>query len=155
MIEHLGFINKELYTDIHSMRVYKENGRVYAVDVEKVRACDPKWIPGGFVGHCYNQDQVWDTQETKDISDPFEIIERRGVWGFWKENWIALWTGGDEAHNREWAEYNNGIDPDVDYRGNEDGVFYCRKTKSGKYKKVFVKLGKIEQRCRYFYDYNF
>lgn len=79
---HLGYINMYMYSDIHSWRVSKRGDKLYATAVKKVPVAKPEWVPGGFSAICLNNDHVWSGEQTKDISEPFEIECRKGVYGY-------------------------------------------------------------------------
>lgn len=160
---HIGYINNYLYTDIESFEVFEHSGKTYAVKVEKVQACKPHVIPGGFCCHFTNLREVWGGKETREVGEPFEIVQRRGVWGHWgydvhgmildhedKDEYIAR----DKAWKIECGDTNK-----YEYEKKDNQVLIYRLTKSGKRAKKFYKVAYrdngIEKECRYFNDYNF
>lgn len=155
---HLGYINKRIYTDIDSYEVFEENGKTMAVQVEKVRACKPEQVICGFIAHCVNNDEMFDTQETKEIGEPFEITQnRKGEWGY-KSKDIIFFTDGFESEEKALAVYKPNESAKCDVYKTSEGtwaiVIYAV-TKTGKPRQKFFKLGHIVDRCNYYYDYNF
>ena len=159
---HIGYINERLYTDVKSYEVFEENGKMMAVEVEKVQACKPEFISGGFVARCVNMHEVWSGKETKEVGTPFQLTKnRKGEWGYKGYDVLFNLSG----HGQEWVEQVK-----KDYEGNtnvglyvgefEDnaGHYYINVyavTKTGKPRTKFRKLGQIEKECEYFYDFNF
>lgn len=156
---HIGYINNRLYTDIESYEVFEENGKMMAVEVEKVQACDPEFISGGFVAHCVNMEDVWGGAETKEIGTPFQISQnRQGVWGYKGRDVIISLHGFETAEKAKAAHNADDEGSDCEVFQQKDGTWSVTMyalTKTGKAKQKFFKLGHIEKECRYFYDYNY
>ena len=171
---HIGYLNKRLYTDVKSYEVFEENGKLFAVKVEKIRVCKPEFIPGGFAAHCANQDEVWRGSKTKEIGEPFEIEKKYGGYGYSAyrvECSFGCMTEDEAKHEMKAAIEDTirmrEIDPKIPEVGYE--IVSCPDnkrhpfllvgyalTKTGRRQRHFVKLGtKIEKACRYYYDYNF
>lgn len=78
------YINKKLYSDVISYRVFDINekaGTAMAIEVE--RDFTPEWVPGGFSAICTNiTDQDNAPVKDKDGAKPFAITRNKdGVWG--------------------------------------------------------------------------
>ena len=112
------YINKLLWTDVKSWRVWNIDGKkAKAIEVCK-RPVGLICIPGGFVGHFPNCGEAYaNSNDIYEEGKPFDIEERNGVWGYW---------------------YHDGT-----------------LTKTGRYRKHFEKMGKLETKCRYYRDENF
>lgn len=163
---HLGYINDYLYTDIHSYEVFQENGKTYAVKVEKVQACKPECIPGGFCCRVTNLAKVWGGKETYEVGEPFEITQYRGRWGQWDYDVCRVpLNHGDPDHfiarDKKWKlECGDTNTYEYVYEKKENQVLIYRLTKSGKRAKKFYRVAPsrdrgIEKECKYFVDYNF
>lgn len=153
----IGYINEKLYTDIKSIEVFEENGKIYAVRVEKeVGSVKPEFDVGGFAAYCTNQDEVWKNGKIVRTGKPFEVTERNGVYGYFTN------CGSRAVIHRKLLE--NGL-KEIEDRGmiarkiaeDEYQVEYWvyKPTKNGMPRKKFVKMGKLENTCKWFYDYNF
>ena len=161
---HLGYINDYFYTDVQSYEVFQENGKTYAVKVEKIQACKPESIPGGFCCHFTNLDKVWGSQETREVGQPFEIIQHRGQWGRWGfdvSGTILDHEDADQyiARDKEWKKTCNDSNQ-YEYEKLDNQVLVYRLTKSGKRARKFYKVATckdrgLEKECHYFEDYNF
>lgn len=164
---HIGYINQRLYTDIKSYEVFKEGDKLFAVQIEKIQACKPEYVPGGFAGHCTNQEEVWGGNETKEVGEPFRLEKKYGVYGHTIDNANApqvfrTEAEAEEAKRRVETSANDRefeILPIYDEDGNSVKWFELvgyPLTKTGRRQRRFVRLGeKIEKDCRYYYDYNF
>lgn len=157
MNKHLGYINVKEYTDMKSYRVFTTgDGKFYACQVVKKRACNPKFKLGGFAGRCTNQDEVWSGNDVIDIDEPFEIVNKNGVWGYYSESLIVYMSFGTRFEAEEF--FNRRIEGNEEkFRWvlNGNDVLCYAITPKGKIRKKFNKLGKFEDTCRYFFDYNF
>lgn len=161
---HIGYINDYLYTDVQSYEVFQENGKTYAVKVEKIQACKPESVPGGFCCHFTNLDKVWGGQETREVGQPFEIVQHRGHWGRWGYDVHGAILDHEDkdayiARDKEW-KLECGDTNAYEYEKKENQVLIYRLTKSGKRAKKFYRVALsrdngIEEECKYFEDYNF
>ena len=158
---HLGYINERIGTDVDSYEVYEENGKTFAVKVEKVKATDPRYTSIDGCLCCVNNEDVFDTDKTVEVGSPFEITQNKsGVWGYKSKEIIARMFGlptlsqAESCIKKPLAE---GIGYDIDKDKNGYNIFIYTLTKSGKPRNVFNKLGngKIVKTCGYYYDYNF
>lgn len=158
---HIGYINDFLHTDVKSYEVFKEDGKMMAVQVEKIPACKPEFVSGGFCAHCTNNWEVWNTQETKEVGEPFQITQnRKGEWG---HKGLDIVQGFScPVENKEYVqdvldavEKNPRIGARVYSDEHCTFIDTYLLTKTGKPKMKFYKLGEIEETCRYYYDYNF
>lgn len=161
---HLGYINDYFYTDVQSYEVFQENGKTYAVKVEKIQACKPESVPGGFCCHFTNLDKVWGGQETIEVGQPFEIIQYRGQWGRWGTDGQNVPLHGYDAdqfiEQDKLHKKNMGCTDQFEYVKEDDRVYIFRLTKSGKRARKFYKVAVckdrgLEEKCHYFLDYNF
>lgn len=158
----LGYINTQLYTDIKSVEVFEENGKFYAVDVEKrIGDVKPEFHVGGFCHHVSNPYAVWGAGKIVRVSDPFEVEERNGVWGFVKDSVKVIEFGKGhpiyEKDEKAWLEEmaEKGYFAELIEDDWRKVYRYFKPTKAGTPRKKFVKIGKLEKECRYFYDFNF
>ena len=164
---HIGYINNRLYTDIKSYEVFKEGDKLFAVQIEKIQACKPEYVPGGFACHCTNQDEVWSGGETKEVGEPFALEKKHGVYGRTVDNANIPQIFRTEAEAEEAKRRADASAKDREFEihpiYSEDGhdvrwfslVGYPL-TKTGRRQRRFIRLGeKIEKECKYFYDYNF
>ena len=153
----IGYINRHIGSDTRSKEVYKEGDKFYAVEVEKkVGSVEPDFIPGGFIGHVTNASEVWDNGIIVRTGVPFEIECRKGVWGY-----VAL-CGEHVRSSKNFLEETIedikklGMKYEVVEEDEYMTTFFAYKpTKNGNKRYKFVKLGKLEKECHYFYDYNF
>ena len=173
---HVGYLNRHLYTDIESFEVFEENGKLFAVQIEKIQACKPEYASGGFVCHCTNQDEVWGGDETKEVGEPFALEKKYGFYGHTVDNIYSIQTfntkaEAEEAKRRAEAliARTREVNPKVEgreyvitpvYNENGDVHWYSMTvyhlTKTGRRQRRFVRLGtKIVDKCHYKYDYNF
>lgn len=172
---HIGYINKELYTDVQSWEVFEENGKTFAVEVKIVPdKVKPNFIPGGFSAICTNNIEVMRNGKIVRDGEPFEIELKRGFYGCY--GFVTdspIFTNCLKEAETAKAEFERTIarmtenDPHFVQRevviseGERNGQHYFQVvgyllTKSGRRMRKFRKLGeRIEEKCRYFYDYNF
>ena len=155
------YINHRIYTDIESYRVFDINGNTAkAVRVKKIP--NPEYmdfIPGGFVGHYPNQHDAYRYSDNiVDDGVPFEIVRHKnGMWGYWSLDSITFYGINEEGVERQ-KTFAKERGHKLDTKLEEDGTYTMRLvllTKTGKPKRVFVKLGYLEENCYYFYDHNF
>lgn len=152
------YINKKLYSDVISYRVFDINekaGTAMAIEVE--RDFTPEWVPGGFSAICTNiKNQDNAPVKDKDGAEPFAITRNKdGVWGIKCKDLLFCWQRkaiGEENVQRQLALGNSFIEKDKN--GNEMVCVY-RMTKGGKIGTTFRKLGKLSNSCGVYYDYNF
>ena len=156
---HIGYINHRLYTDVKSYEVFEEDGKMMAVEVENVQACNPEFISGGFVARCVNMGAVWNGTETKEVGEPFQLAQnRKGEWGYKSRDIILCLHGFETEGNAKSAHNAESKESDCEVWQQEDGTWSVAiygVTKTGKPRTKFRKLGYIEDECRYFYDYNY
>ena len=153
----LGYINRRYGSDVRSKEVFKQGEKYYAVEVEKrPGSVKPDFLPGGFIGHVTNAREVWDNGIVVRTGVPFEIECRKGVWGY-KE-----FCGKEYHSSKAFVDRTinlfeeRGLKYEVIDESN--GVithFAYKPTKNGNKRVKFVKLGELEPKCKYFYDYNF
>ena len=157
----VGYINKRLSSDVQSWRVYKdEDGRHFAVSVE--RKPSKEWIQAhnaaGDDGHyiitdgSYYDDTVVPVVENGEL---FEITERKGVWGYLApETYGCFSVAGVDMDKLIKDAAERGV---ARIQISKDGELftYVALTPKGKDKKHFEKLGVIDKKCNYFFDYNF
>lgn len=153
------FINEKSYTDVTSYRVFDINekkGTAMAIEVERV--FKPKFVEGGFSAICINQDE----QHNAPIRDKkgaiaFAITRNsKGILGVKHDDVIYCLlcnTFKPEGIKELMDRGNARIVKNVS--DGRDMIEVFRKTKSGKVGKTFTKLGKLENSCKAFYDYNF
>ena len=148
------YINVKLYTDIESYEVYDID---WEKDTAMARRVKRDFTPK-FVGmHCVNQE---DQKNCDVIPDPdYEPIKIQrksyGVWGYWTYDRLYCWAASSFTPE--------GLAEQLQKEGNflekgADGKYYLciyRMTKDNKKGRKFVKLGMLEDTCKYFYDYNF
>lgn len=152
------YINEKLYTDVRSYRVFdldEKAGTAMAIEVE--RDFKAEFIPGGFSAICTNQmEQYRAPIKDKKGRTPFAITRRKdGIWGIKQKDMIFCWSKDsltEEGLKKQMELGNTFIEKDS--KGRE---FICvyRMTKSGKIGNTFRKLGRLEDDCKCFYDYNF
>lgn len=165
---HLGYINKELYTDVKSYEVFEDNGKTYAVEVKRKPLIKPDCVTGGFSMVCLNNDELYKEGnfEIVEIGKPIEIIQKNGSFGYWHTDVLHFgWLDLNEMSKDEFIEANRkagGLDTNFRIEFGEvnefNQLFYRQVllTKSGKDKKAFKKLGsEITAECLEYYDYNF
>lgn len=144
-----GFLNNRLYTDCHSNLLYNVNGKKgMAVYVER-SGFKPQVEPGGFMGHCTNNIDQY-RADIKITGTPREVELYRGNWGFWDYDFF-----GGMCPRRD--EYQPGavVNGELIVDWGDGYVRFARLLPSGKPAKKFYKLGKLEEHCGAFYDYNF
>ena len=145
----LGYLNKLIYTDIDAYKVFEENGKTYAVKVEKkIDNSKVEAVNGGFCRVVLNNSELYadPTCEIVEIGKPFEITRKNGVWGykdFVSRNYLHGCCSIREGCN------------DLELEQGEEFDTIYELTKTGKRKTTFVKLGNIENECHYFKDMNF
>lgn len=153
-METKKYINKKIHTDVESYEVYHID---YVNDTATARRVKREFTPQ-FVGmRCVNQlDQYASPVIPDPAYQPFTIQRKpNGVWGYWVKDQIYCWDAN--------CITQEGIDNQLKVPGSflEEGTdgkkFLCvyRMTKGGKIGRKFVKLGELEDECKYFYDYNF
>lgn len=161
MNKHLGYINIKEYSDTKSYRAFAtDDGKFYACQIVKKRICNPKFKIGGFAARCVNQDEVWSGSDVVDIYEPFEIFNKNGIWGCYSEcllNYIAFCTRfeAEEFLNKRIASNEENFRWVLNEFNDLYYALCYAITSKGKIRKKFNKLGKIEETCRYFFDYNF
>ena len=157
----LGYINTKLYTDVKSVEVYEEDGKIYGVNVVKeVGSVKPEFHVGGFAAHCSNQSEVWRNGVIVREGKPFELVEKNGVYGYYvlavetvrycnifrKEGEARLAAAIAKGKKVEFvSEDENGVKTFRVYSPKKDGMP----------RKTFVKMGTLDKTCQYYYDYNF
>ena len=154
----MKFINEKLYSDVNSYRVFdidEKAGTAMAIEVE--RDFKPEWIPGGFSAYCKNIDeQRFAPIKDKKGAKPFAITRNKnGVWGIKQKDLQLCWfkkAFTEEGLQKQLALGNTVIEKD---ENGEELVCIYRMTKSGKIGTSFRKLGKLEDTCKAYYDYNF
>lgn len=158
---HLGYINERCGTDVDSYEIFEENGKTYAVKVEKVKATDPRYTAIDGCYCCINNEEIFDTDKTTEVGVPFEITKNKsGAWGYKSKDIIANLFGIATMEKAE-ACVKKPLMEGVAYSitKDADGYNLCiySLTKGGKPRNVFNKLGngKIVETCGYYYDYNF
>lgn len=148
------YINKGIYTDVRSWMVYdidEEKGTATAVEVEKT--IHPDAVTGGFAAHFNNLHELYRNAipVVKKDAVPFAIKrDKNGVWGVTLEK--LIWSVPMAAVDKKWLEENQN-NPSIQVDGDWVRVFDL--TAKGKKKYHFEKLGKLEDECNYFYDFNF
>lgn len=147
-MEFVGFLNEYLFTDIKSYKVLTDGKKYYAVNVKKVVGeTKPQMHVCGFVAHCSNVSDVWSDPSCEIVEDGeiFEIQFTRGHWGY-KDFDCRSYPHG--------MVLSVGEDQEIEYGKEYDIVYQLTPTR--KRKTVFNKIApKIEEECRYYYDYNF
>ena len=153
----IGYINERIGSDTYSKEIFKEGDKFYAVVVEKrPGSVKPDFIPGGFSGHVTNARDVWDNGIVVRTGVPFEVECRKGVWGY-KEFCGKEYRSSKAFVERTINLFNErGLKYEVVDESNSVITHFAYKpTKNGNKRVKFVKLGKLEPKCQYFYDYNF
>jgi hypothetical protein len=148
------FINKQIHTDIRSWMVYNIDevaGTAKAIEVEK--KIKPTMVPGGFAGHASNLDEEFRKAAVVPVdgAEEFDIKrDKNGDWGFiaTKVHFILPLNAVSES----WLEDNKNL-PGLEIKNNY--VIIYDLTSTGRKKMRWNKLGKLEDTCNYFYDYNF
>lgn len=160
---HVGYINKLIYTDVESYEVFKENEQLMAVKVKREPIIKPEYVPGGFSAVCINERELYQEGNYKIVEEgaPFKLELMNGKYGYWGLDVICY--GGSKLTEEEFLEEarQNGWDETKTKficckDGN--GIFYKQVllTPKGKMKRVFRKLGtRIEEKCKEYYDRNF
>lgn len=150
------FINTRIHTDVTSLKVLSVNGKT-ALVVRVVK--NPKnlvFVPGGFAGHCCNQEEAFRNAEIEEVGEPFEVVLRNGVWGRWVNESRAFF-GVSDAKVQEIL--SSGTEAILEITKEDDGtntiVVAEVSPKTKKPKRRFMKFGVMEETCKYFYDYNF
>ena len=157
----LGYINTRLYSDVKSIEVYEENGKIYAVDVRKeVGGVKPEFHVGGFCAHCSNQAEVWRNAVIVREGTPYEVVEKKGVYGYYVNaveiiRFHPIFKAEGEAQIEKAKTKGKTVEyVGEDEYGNKTYRAYCPK-KDGTPRKTFRKLGSLDKTCQWFYDYNF
>lgn len=152
------YINRRIHTDIKSWMVYdldEAKGTAMALEVEK--RIEPRMVPGGFSAVCVNNADFHQTDEATpmDGAEPFAITRNKnGVWGFWHDRQLTSIPADSVTDiNAMLAANPKAILEDCGASGR--WITWYELTPKGKRKGTFEKLGKLENTCRYFYDYNF
>lgn len=147
------YINKRIGTDVQSwlvMDIDEDIGSAVAIEVEK--KIKPVMIPGGFAGHCPNLQEEFRNAEPviKEGAHPICIYRKKnGTWYFRCPNVICAIKSSSVKNVDEVLQDN----PSARLVG--DDIVWFDFTKTGKLSHKIVTLGKLEDECRYFYDYNF
>ena len=159
MQKTLGYINRYLYTDVTSHEVFEEDGKIYAVSViKKPGSVKPEFHAGGFSAYCSNQWEVWRNGVIERDGEPFEVECRNGIYGYVAECVEDCPTTPERLEETKKMLEERGYACRVIEDEFHAGYLICqyyKPTKNGKVRHHFVKLGKLEKTCNYFYDYNF
>ena len=152
------YINMKLFTDIKSWMVYdidEEKGTAMAIEVEK--RIEPCWIYGG-PENGYRPIRCTNTYEFNRITEgtpmkgaePFAIIRnKQGIWGYKRVKTLCCVDVRSVNAPQEILAKN----PDAELDGNR--ICWFDRTPKGAKKVTFEKLGRLDDVCRYYYDYNF
>lgn len=125
------YINVKLYSDVESYLIYNIKGKkAKAVHVMKN-----------------------DTDEIVPYGLTIDVEERNGVWGFTKEKILLSLSDRDLTESGIITLEQGILEGVVDKT--DDGYVLYEKTKSGRIKKSFIKLGTLEDECKYHYDVDF
>ena len=162
---HVGYINKLIYTDVESYEVFKEGDQLMAVQVKREPLIKPEYVPGGFSVVCINERELYQEGNYKIVEDgsPFKLEQMNGKYGYW--GLVVLCYGGtgkkskeeflEEARKYGWDDKKT----EFIFMEEEDGSLSYKQvflTKTGKRSRRFYKLGtKIEKNCKEYYDRNF
>lgn len=150
----MKYINKKLYSDIESYKVYSidyEKGTARARRVK--RDFKPIWEDTFCINLMdqYNAPVIVDNEHNS-----FPIRRRQnGVWGRWVKDRYYCWDLNSltqESIEAQLKVPGSFIEKTAD--GKKCLCVY-RVTKSGKIGHRFEVLGELEDTCRAFYDYNF
>ena len=159
MQKTLAYINRHLYTDVTSHEVFEEDGKIYAVSViKKPGSVKPEFHAGGFSAYCSNQWEVWRNGVIERDGEPFEVECRNGIYGYVAECVENCRTTPERLEETKKMLEERGYACRVYDHPIFEGYLVCqyyKPTKTGKVRHHFVKLGKLEKSCHYFYDYNF
>lgn len=144
------FINEYCYSDVHSWQVLEVNEGKAIVQRVK-RSFKPEFAAGGFAAVCTNIDEQEDAPIVA-VGEPFEVINKNGVWGHWVDAEIC--SVSIKLENLEKVLERN---PNARLTDPERCIvtWYIGFKKNGKPKQKFVVLGKMTDHCGYYYDYNF
>lgn len=151
------YFNRVIYTDVQSWEILEmDEARGVATVVEVTRDFKPKWVRGGFSAICTNLDDQRDAPVVrKPNAEPFEVVRHRGAWGYWEDALLFGCCVSDLTPEglRKFRENPNAVFS-KNARGMDTVAIYER-TKAGRRKRRFRKLGQPEAECRAFYDHNF
>lgn len=152
------FINHRIYTDIESYRVLEINGtKGRAIQVKK-NPVGLESIPGGFAAFFPNQHEAYrNSNDVVEVGEPFNIELRNGVWGRWTYDGMCFYGITAEGVERQMA-HSEKMGDRCEAFEQEDGTFNIRitfLTPKGNPRRKFVKLGVLEDECRYFYNHAF
>lgn len=125
------FINVKLYTDVESYLVYDIKGKK-AKAVQVMKNSDNEIVPFGPV---------------------LDVEERNGVWGFIQKKLVLSLLDRDLTESGIHTMEQGVIEGVIDKT--DTGYALYEKTKSGRIKKCFLKLGTLEDECKYHYDEQF
>lgn len=125
------FINVKLYSDVESYLVYNIKGK-------KAKAI-----------HVMKNDE----NEIVPFGPVFDIEERNGIWGFIQKKLILSLVDRDLTETGIHTMEQGVIEGVVDKT--DTGYALYEKTKSGRIKKCFLKLGTLEDECKYYFDEQF
>lgn len=174
---HLGYINKYGYSSIEPYEVFKKDGKLFAVKIEKVQVCEPKSTPGSFSAYCINQEEDQSSEETREVGDPFELERKYGFYGYTisKTCLMQTFSTKTEAEKAKCSaealvsqarkDYSKidarefEICPIYDKNGDATGWYSLTGyllTKAGRRQRQFIRLGtKIVDNCRFSYGYSY
>ena len=80
-MEQLGYINERVMNDVHTWKIFKANGRVYArVCIKRSRLY---YQSLDALGHLNNNNVMYERGNYAEVEDglPFEITQKDGLWG--------------------------------------------------------------------------
>lgn len=154
----MKFINEKFYSDVNSYRVFdidEKAGTAMAIEVK--RDFKPEFVAGGFCAICTNIiEQHHAPIKDVDGAKAFAITRNKdGVWGIKHKDLLYCWSKDsitEDGLKKQMALGNTFIEKDSDGR---EWICVYRMTKSGKIGQTFRKLGKLEDDCKAYYDYNF
>lgn len=147
-MEFVGYLNERFVSDTHSYKVMRDGKKYYAVNVRKlVGNTKPQMSICGYIARCDNAYDVWNdpTCEIVEEDELFEIQFKNGYWGY-KEYDARSYPHGMILKVGENQEIEHGEKYDIVYQ----------LTPTKRKKTIFIKIAPfIENKCKYFHDYNF
>ena len=125
------YINVKLYSDVESYLVYDIKGKK-AKAIHVMKNAENEIVPFGPV---------------------LNVEKRNGVWGIIQEKLVLSLVDRDLTESGIHTMEQGVIEGVIDKT--DTGYALYEKTKSGRIKKCFLKLGTLEDECKYHYDEQF